>query len=881
MPQSHSDSRMPSVLTVLMAGLFALISAPLSAATPSPAGSPVPKFEKDIRPILKAHCFHCHGETPKGGLDLRLTRLISKGGNNGPAITPGKKGESLLFEKVSSNEMPPGDKPKLSPEEVRLIGAWIDAGAQTARPEPEKAPAGTEITPEDREFWFYHPIRAHVPPTFQPEDRVKTPIDAFILQKLKQKGFAFSPEADKFALMKRAYFDLIGLPPTPEEVEKFLADSSPDAYERLIDHLLSLPQYGERWGRHWLDVAGYADSDGYTDADAIRPWAYKYRDYVIKSFNADMPFDQFLQEQLAGDETLNAKQRNFTPQEQDKLIATGFLRMGADGTATNGIDQDLARNMVMAETVKIVSSSLLGLTVGCAQCHDHRYDPILQSDYYRLRAVFEPAYNWKNWRTPPERLISLYTDADLAKVEEVRKKEQKLAETRNAKEQEFIKAAFAKELEKLPMEQREEARKAFETEPAKRTPEQNKILDANPSLKITPGVLYQYDPKAIEELKKITDEITKISAERPREELIQALTERPADPLPVTHLFNRGDHNQPKDPIPPGSLTICAADGAKIEFPAKDPKLPTSGRRTAFANWIIGKQNPLTSRVLVNRIWMHHFGRGLVNTPSDFGHMGELPSHPELLDWLASDFTSNGWKLKRLHKLIMTSTVYRQSSARPEKLAHEDSDNTLYGHFSVRRLDAEALRDRILFVAGVLNPEMFGPAIPIKEDSVGQVVVEGDPPAPTPLEPLPVRFSAFRRSVYIQARRSRPLAMLQAFDAPVMQTNCERRPVSTVAPQALMMMNSEFVVFQGGYLAQKANKTVGADQSKQIRYVWQQALLRNPTDQEVKEAEGFMKKRLYYYRTPNLKPAVTEPVFEAMTSLCQVLLSSNEFLYVD
>ena len=375
-------------------------------------------FERNVRPIFKANCFPCHGEGDKlnGKLDVRLRRMIVEGGKSGAAIVPGQPEASLLFQRISKGEMPPGKK-KLTSDEVALIGHWIAAGAATARPEPEKIGDDLQFTEDDRSFWAFQPIRRPDEPKVQHTDLVHTTLDAFLLAKLEENGLSFSSGADKQTLIRRAYFDLIGLPPTPEEVALFLADDASDAYERLIDRLLASPHYGERWGRHWLDVAGYADSEGYTNDDLVRKEAYKYRDYVIRSFNADKPFDQFIQEQLAGDEMVApavaaSGYKNLPPEAIEKLVATGFLRMAPDGTGSGGVDQKIARNQVVADTIKIVTSSLMGMTVACAQCHNHRYDPIPQTDYYRLRAIFEPALDWKNWRAPQARLVSLYTDAD-------------------------------------------------------------------------------------------------------------------------------------------------------------------------------------------------------------------------------------------------------------------------------------------------------------------------------------------------------------------------------------------------------------------------------------------------------------------------------------
>src|SRR5437899_1346399 len=545
----------------VMVGRLLFASVPVMAALP-------PTFEKDIRPILKAHCFECHGEGEKlkGGLDLRLRRLMLQGGDEGAVIVPGKPGQSLLFKLVHSGEMPKRDK-KLTREQVALIKQWIAAGAKTARPEPAELGKGGAITEEDRAFWSFQPIPQPAIPKTKTKDRVRTPIDAFLVSALVKQKLSFSPDAEKVTLLRRACFDLTGLPPTPAEVEAFLADAAPDAYEKLIDRLLDSPHYGERWGRLWLDIAGYADSDGYSDADPPRAYAYKYRDYVIRSFNADKPFDRFLIEQLAGDELARATQPNPTtsaaePQLRQLLIATGFLRMGADGTATAGLgDPDAVRNQVVADTIKIVSTSLLGLSVGCAQCHDHRYDPIPQTDYYRLRAVIEPAYDWKNWRTPDQRLISLYTEADRKKAAEVEAEAKKLADEKETKQKQYIEEALTKHLnEKFESPLREQLRAAYDTPADKRTAEQKKLLGDNPSVNINPGVLYQYNQKAADDLKAMDAKMAEIRARKPPEDFIGVLTE-PSDKVPVTYRFHRGDPKQPKEAILPGALSVLAPPG--------------------------------------------------------------------------------------------------------------------------------------------------------------------------------------------------------------------------------------------------------------------------------------------------------------------------------
>ncbi len=774
--------------------LLLLLGAFLACSNVARAQEPL-SFEKDVRPVLKAYCFDCHGgnEKVKGKLDLRLKRFLASGGKSGPAIKPGDPAHSLLIERMKSGEMPPGEK-KVPADKIAVIEHWIKAGAIALRPEPEKLAPGFDITPDERAYWFYQPLKRPEPPKFAANDRVRTPVDAFVLAKLKEKGLAFNPDADRLTLLRRASFDLIGLPPTPQEVTAFLSDTSADAYEKLIDRLLASPHYGERWGRHWLDVVGYADSDGDGTSDTVRPYAWRYRDYVLRAFNADKPFNDFIVEQLAGDELVPQPWNNLSLEQTERLTATGFLRTAPDASRAGPAEVE----QVVGDTIKIVSASLLGLTVGCAQCHDHRYDPIPQADYFRMRAVFEPALNPAQWRGVAQRRVSLYTDADRAKAAAIDTEAGKLQGEHTAKQQVEVRKAFDKELTKFPAEQRDALRAAFDAPADKRNDAQKKMVALNPKLNITPGVLYQYDQPAADALKKLQDQVNAKRAEKRVEEFIDVLNEIPGQ-VPTTKRFHRGDYRQPTDAMLPGDLTIAAADGKRLDIPAKDVKLPTTGRRLAYAKHLVSGEHPLVGRVLVNRLWLHHFGRGIVDTPGDFGILGQRPSHPELLDWLAVDFAQGGWSMKRMHKLLMTSTVYRQSSTRNAVQDKVDTSNALHGRFGVRRLDAEALRDRMLVTNGRLDRTPFGPPVAIVEDAVGQVVTPDDKP---------------RRGVYLQARRTKPVAFLGSFDAPTGELNCDKRIASTGAPQALMLMNSDFILQQAVHFAKRLRADTPADFEK-------------------------------------------------------------------
>ena len=873
------------------------------------AGAPtVPQvsFETQVRPILKAHCFPCHGEGEKlnGGVDLRLRRfMVRTKTDDGLVLVPGKPELSQMIKMIKAGEMPKGEK-KLTPQEVALLEAWVASGAVIAGEEPLELPKGFHITEAEKRFWSWQPIVSPPLPKWDKAGAARSSIDVFILEKLREQQLSFAPEADRATLIRRACFDLLGLPPTPEQVDAFLADESPDAYERLIDRLLELPQYGERWGRHWLDIAGYADSNGYTEADSVRAHGWRYRDYVIRSFNAGKSWKEFIVEQLAGDELAGVTQENAVakaadPRVQELLAATGFLRMAPDGTGDDVPDQNLARNQNVAETIKIVSSSLLGLSVGCAQCHDHRYDPISQADYYRLRAVFEPALDWKNWRTPAQRLVSLYSAQDRKKADEIEAAARKIDEAANQLRKELLEKVFDKELAKLPENLREPVKVARNTPQNKRLPEQVALLKQHPSADVQ-GALDLYDPEANKKVLAKQGEAGTLRGTKPPEPNIPAVTES-AGKTPETFLFHRGDHEQPKQQLEPAELEILRAAAPDKPFAAKaeavffrkDPSLSSSGRRLAYARWLTSGQHPLVARVLVNRFWLDHFGRGLVNSPADLGHQGERPTHPKLLDWLASEFMANGWKLKPLHKLIMTSAVYRQSS-RNEASLRNDPENRFYGRMKLQRFDSETVRDAILAVSGQLNAEQFGAPVPIARDDAGRVVAglqktdgRGDP---TLVEPIGDR--AFRRSVYVQVRRSLPLTVLESFDAPVMTPNCEARGASTVAPQALTMLNDSFISAQAQFLAERLLKEFPGDARAQLKRGWRLIYGTSPREEDIRRGMIYLAEEAEHIGAriaalPSPKagkeklPSRPDAQTLTLASFCQALIGANRFLYVE
>jgi mono/diheme cytochrome c family protein len=859
-------------------------------------------FEHDVRPILKAHCLMCHGEEekPKGGIDLRLRRFMDRKTEDGDLVlVPGKPEESEVVRVVREGEMPKKGK-KLTAKELATLEQWVSQGAKAVKPEPESLPPGPIITDEDRSFWSFKPIAHPAVPKLENDARVRTPIDAFVLAKLREQKLDFAPDADRRTLIRRVTLDLTGLPPTPEEVDAFLADTSADAYEKVVDRLLASSAYGERWARHWLDIAGYADSNGFSEADSARPDAWRYRDYAIRSFNADKPWNDFITEQLAGDELAGATQNDtqqavLDPKKRDELIATAFLRMAPDGTGDAVDDAKLARNQVIAEELKVVSSSLLGLTVGCAQCHDHRFDPIPQADYYRMRAIFEPAFDWQTWRTPAQRLYSLYTPEEQAKADEIEKQAKVIDAEAQAMSKKFLDEIFEKEVVKLPEEDREPYRAARATAEKSRTPEQKALIKKYPSA-LALYALDLYD-KGLQ--KQVTDkqaEATKLRATKPPEAKIMALTEVKGH-VPETHLFHRGDHDQPKQLLGPGVLTVLAQP--QVE-PFKQAEVPSgsTGRRLAYARWLVSGQHPLVARVLVNRFWLDHFGRGIVNTPGDFGALGERPTHPELLDWLASAFMDGGWKLKPLQRLIVLSTVYRQSSRNDASLK-VDAENRFYGRFKLQRLEAETLRDSMLAAAGTLNREAFGEPVGIARDPGGRIVV-GQEQLNANRDVLKVVSRGpgdFRRSIYVQVRRKAPLTVLDTFDEPTMSPNCEARSCTTVAPQSLLLMNDNFVLDTAHAFAIRLRQEVPGDARGQIVRAWRILYGREPGSNDLLHSLAYLAEqteavRAFDQTLPPPKPpkdpkAAAEPTpapdpqLEALASLCQVFFSSNRFLYIE
>ena len=690
-------------------------------------------------------------------------------------------------------------------------------------------------------------------------------------------------------MIRRITHDLTGLPPTAAEVEAFVGDETPQAWPRLVERLLSSPEFGVRWGRHWLDVAGYAESDGGGGNDTRRPNAWHYRDYVFESFNRNKPIDQFLREQIAGDELIGGKPDTNDPRHVELLTATGFMRMAPDPTQSSNSLAD--RNQAAADAVQVIGSSTLGLTVGCAQCHDHKYDPIGIDDYYRFRAIFDPVFPLKKWQQPSARLVDVTSAEDQKKAEEIEARAKEMDAAIQAKKTELAKTIQADKLSDVPEEVREETLQAVLASAKDRTERQKELLDLYPMVKpvsFIAGFLVEYDNAAYREFEKQKAEVTKVRETKPPKRLVRVATEQP-DVVPVSAVLFRGNPNSPGEKVQPGELAVLSQAGKAPVLPVNESTRTTTGRRIAYASHLTNGQHPLTARVFVNRIWQHHFGQGIVDTPGDFGLNGEPPSHPELLDWLAADFVKHGWDQKRLHRMILTSTVYQQSAKRTPELDAIDPENRLLARANLKRLEAEAVRDFILATTGDLNLEAGGPSIPVTTNAEGKVVI-GVTKIRDGLA-AGVRGqneAAFRRSAFIESNRSLPLNMLATFDLPEMKPNCDRRRSTTVATQSLWFLNDDQIIGLTGGLADRlfTNHPIKADQ--RLDALFRKLFATAPTDEEKRYLTSFLGRQEELFRAdPNaewqkkIKAQPDAPARRSLAALAQVLMASNRFLYID
>jgi hypothetical protein len=732
-------------------GLFGPATTCFAGQAPNPSTDRegIAYFEKNVRPLLVTHCYPCHSQQAKkkrGGLLLDSKEGWKQGGDRGPAILPGQPDTSLLVRAVRQQEelkMPP--KGKLADRDIETLVRWVRMGAHDPRTASASGQAQSIDLEEGRRHWAFLPLQPAAPPAVKESTWCRTAMDRFVLARLESQGLHPNEEADRQTLIRRVYFDVLGVPPAPDEVAAFVSDPDPQAYEKLVQRLLASPQYGERWARHWMDVARFAESHGY-EQDYDRAFAYHYRDFLIQALNQDMPYDQFIRWQIAGDE--------LAPDDPLALTATGFLGGGPFPTQLTEAEFESARYDELDDMAATTGLAFLGLSIGCARCHDHKFDPIPTQDYYRLASTFTTTIR-------SEIDISLHPREKPVKVQ-------------------VNTEGFA---------------------PTK----------------------HHADERGFPHFYK------------------------------ESYILRRGDPSQKQGLATQSFLRVLMRNGKDESYWRQAPPpgwKRTSFRRAALANWLTDAKDGaghLAARVLVNRLWQHHFGRGLVATPNDFGQQGERPTHPELLDWLANDLIQGGWRLKRLHGEILTSAVYRQSSAFDPDRARSDPENRYYWRCTPRRLEGEAIRDALLQVAGVLDERMYGPG--------------------TLDQNMP------RRSVYFFIKRSQLIPMMMLFDWPEHLSSIGQRPTTTVAPQALLFLNSS----QGRQYAEGfAKRLSGLAGSAAVERAYRLALGRAPQPAECELALAFLDRQTQRHR----QGGSADPAFRALVDFCQALLSTNEFLYV-
>ncbi|MEE3368842.1 MAG: PSD1 and planctomycete cytochrome C domain-containing protein [Planctomycetota bacterium] len=849
----------------------------------------------DIEPLLRLRCAVCHGlRAQEGGLDVRSKAALLKGGKSGPAIVLGAPAESLLIKRIHAGEMPPDEKlidagvKPIAVAEISRLERWIEIGAPEVPVSPDVASSEMDrlVSDEDRQHWSFRRLRPVAIPrgvALQESTAVpRQPVDLFIARKQLVKAMRMSPEAEKLTLLRRVTYDLTGLPPHPVEVEQFLDAPQPDAYERIVDRLLASPRHGERWATFWLDAAGYADSEGKRSADPIRPYAYKYRDYVVRSFNVDKSYDRFLLEQIAGDELADYTDAAHVTEEMvDNLIATGFLRMAPDGTGSDVVNFVPERLEVMADQIEIFGSTILGLTIKCARCHSHKYDPIPQRDYYRLLAIFKGAYDEHDWLKPAfvpgqtkvqkaGRLLSVATAAELSQMtfrnsqidQEIEQQQRKIAQLAVSVRRQHLE----EQLKSVPADLRKPLRALLTIEPGKRGPRQRELAAQYEAQLVLDDAMLKKHPAYKRAAVEIDRTIKSLQSEKVDRPQIRALWDRGV-PSP-TYVYRRGDYRQWSSLVGPGVPSVLTDGKTPFEYQPPWPNATKTGRRLALARWLVESDHPLTSRVMVNRIWKHHFGRGIVTTIDNFGKLGVPPSHPELLDWLANQFVKSGWSIKRLHHLLVTSQVYRQTSrVSPEQL-REDGENQWFTRMPLQRLDAEELRDSLLAVAGRLDERPFGrpDAVNVRQD--GLVTSIGEQ-------------GSWRRSLYVRHRRKEMPTVLETFDLPQMNPACQQRPTSTVAQQALFLLNNTAV----RALSQDfARRVLGytTDPVAQVERAYLTALGHGPTAEEREVAvQTLLNLEAEFAALSSAAGESQNSAEQALTVLCHTLMNSAAFLFVD
>ncbi|MDR3637401.1 MAG: DUF1549 and DUF1553 domain-containing protein [Isosphaeraceae bacterium] len=732
---------------------------------------------------------------------------------------------------------------------------------------PPSAGAEPVWTAEQRRHWAYVAPKRALPPAVRERSWVRNPIDAFILGAIEENELTHAAEADRTTLIRRLRFDLTGLPPTPEEVDAFVADPRPDAYEQLVDRLLESPAFGERWARSWLDLARFAESDGFK-SDKTRPMAWRYRDWVVAALNADLPYDQFIRLQLAGDEV--------APFDQAAFIATGFNRNWPfeDNNKVPG----LSRQLMLDDMTDTTGAVFLGLTIGCARCHDHKYDPISQKDYYRLQALFAASTPKDDFALAPpfEQALRAAVEAEQnARIREVK-------HAMEAIERPFVTPLLAEKLALLPPE----VRKAYETAPEERTVVQEDLVQQYapqmtlPAAKIE-GAMPPPERRVWSALGQDMKALGK--AVPPRERTASGMTDAGRE-APAVHMFHKGNFASPGEEVGPGFLSVLAEPVTGVRFPASASG--TTGRRKALADWLTGPDHPLTARVIVNRLWQNHFGRGIVATPSDFGAQGSESTHPELLDWLATELVARGWSLKAMHRLMVTSATYRQSSVPSAKSLADDPENALVTRMFRRRLEGEAVRDALLAVSGELDRRVGGPSV--FPDLPPGVETRGG------WDRSASAADRNRRSVYVFLRRNLKYPLFDSFDAPDTNVTCPERNVSVNAPQALMLLNSSLVLDHARALAGRVLEEVQErhEPAQLVARAYRLAFGRQPDDGErqrgvrfLEEQSGLVSERAGHPGASAL-PRPSPDGYDraqgtALVDFCHALLNLNEFVFID
>jgi mono/diheme cytochrome c family protein len=826
-------------LSLCVIALFGTLAS--AADAPAFTKDQVALYNDKVLPILKANCLKCHGNDPKkikGEFDLRTRASAMKGGETGPAFNLKKHEASLLLEAVNYSKdgynMPPTGK--LKANEIAVLTEWVKAGvpyppdqlgdAAATTHEPKKK----EFTAEQKAYWAYQPVKNSAPP----QNAGRTAIDKFIVAKLNEKGLKIGTQASKATLIRRAYYDLTGLPPTPKQIDDFVVNSDPKAFEKLIDQLLASPQYGEKWGRHWLDIVRYAETNGY-ERDGTKPNAWRYRDYVIRFFNDDRPYDQFIREQLAGDE-LPRKDGAIDP-----IIATAYYRLGVwdDEPA----DRLQSKFDSYDDIVTITGQAFLGMTLNCARCHDHKGDPLLQEDYYKLVAFFRDIREFSMDRSSGSTSQSDISPAELRKTYEAE------LTARNSKIEALTKAIVALENSTIKLMPSEDQRAS-------------EGLDRHLVLKKLPKFFSKEQSAEYGKLTKEREELHR--KPRPKQDLTLSVNNCDRQP-PATFLNIRGNPHVNGQEVKPGFPVILGADEPKIE-----PKDKSTGRRIALAEWIASPKNPLTARVMMNRVWQHHFGKGLVPSANDFGKLGEQPTHPELLDYIAADFMTGGWTLKRMHRAMLLTDAYQRSSDAIAANAQKDPANNYLWRFNKRRLNAEEVRDSILSVSGNLNLAMGGPSMyPKISDEVLAGISFGDKKNHWPDSPESERN---RRTVYSFVKRSLQVPILSNHDQADTDNSCPVRYTTTVPTQALGMLNGDFTNEQARTLAKRLKADAGPELPAQVARGIRLTTGRIPNADEIKKDVTFIELLKSKHKLDDAK---------ALDQYCLMLLNTNEFVYLD